>query len=674
MLGQLYAGLIKATANVTRLAVATLLVVLPLTAQAKIVANSVKTTKQINFKGQSLEIISGEFEFALDPLNAANTAIVDLQHASKDSDGMVRAKANYVVIQHQDPKLRNGALIEVSNRGSKASLRYFNFAPRSAMPTQASHLGDGLIQEMGMSMIWVGWQGDLNAGEHVLRAQLPKALGQAGWARSDWTVDTPKSLLSLAHRPQIDTVYPVEFSKESQAWLTRRMGRDSLKSVVPRDSWQFSSDGKSIAGNFEPGIYELVYPTKDPLVAGVGLAILRDTADYVKQADSPYQVDKTIAFGVSQTGRFLRHFLYQGFNETEGGEKAFDGMFIHTAGAGRGSFNHRFAQPSRDGHRMTAFFYPTDIFPFTSERVRSSITNKKEGLLKRHHEDFYPNIFYTNTGYEYWGRAAALIHTHDIYDVEPKKNERIYHLASAQHYVEGHQNLNAISQVDNLFQGNPIDFRVQLRALLAHLANWVVKENAPPRSAFPRFANQTLITFSHFQLPPWLPIDKPYKPHTAYEVDYGDHWQQGIIDNQPPVILAEIMPAVPKVDNNGHELGGIKHPLIQAPIATFMPWSLRYNKFASNEISDFRGATLRWSKDKILQRYSDEKAYQNHLKNMSDKSVKSGWLLPRDVSRVLQQGKWLWQWSMQQPKKKVATTLIQDKQDKQDTQDKQQSE
>ena len=45
-------------------------------------------------------------------------------------------------------------------------------------------------------------------------------------------------------------------------------------------------------------------------------------------------VRRGIGYGVSQTGRFVRHFLYQGFNTDENGRVAFDGFFVHTAGAG----------------------------------------------------------------------------------------------------------------------------------------------------------------------------------------------------------------------------------------------------------------------------------------------------------------------------------------------------
>ncbi|WP_070796005.1 alpha/beta hydrolase domain-containing protein [Thalassotalea crassostreae] len=619
-----------------------------LSSQAAIVKHTVNSSKTIHMKDMTLQVFSGEFYFEFDPNNAVNKEIVDIELAIPNAEGMVSAKANYFIIQPKNPKDRRGAIVEVSNRGGKSALSYFNLAPRVAMPDKSAALGDGLIQELGLSLVWVGWQGDVPHKDDLMYAELPRIIDLEGWVRSDWTVDNNKSLLTLAHRDNIETIYPVDFATQDEAWLTKRMGRDSLRAIVPRNQWQFSSDGKSIVGDFSPGIYELVYPARDPQVAGIGLAIIRDTAAYIKEESNPFYVPKAIAYGVSQTGRFLRHFLHQGFNETEDGIIAYDGMFIHTAGAGRGSFNHRFAQPSRDAHRMSAFFYPTDVFPFTSQRIRSDITNQKIGLLKRNHEPFYPKIFYTNTGYEYWGRAAGLTHSHKVFDMAPLENERIFHLASAQHFVESTNNIKLVDKDNLIFRGNNLNFKPHLRSLLSHLSEWVIADRKPPKSKYPRFADQTLTNYAHFQLPNWLGVEKPFKPHTAYEIDYGKNWHKGVIDNHPPVLLAEILPPVPKLDNNGHELGGISHPLLKAPIATFMPWVLRYDKFSSNEIEDFRGAIKQWKKKRILSRYANKRAYMTHLNKMILKSLAEGWILARDVSRIKQQGSWLWDWSMLQ--------------------------
>src|SRR4029077_20588962 len=138
-------------------------------------------------------------------------------------------------------------------------------------------------------------------------------------------------------------------------------------------------------GGFQPGrIYEYVYVVKDPVLAGLGLAAVRDFASYAKHApDSVTPAVRVIGEGISQNGRFLRHFLYQGFNADEDGRMALDGVLSHVAGAGRGSFNHRFAQPSRDAQPTSSIFFPTDVFPFTDQPEVDPLTQEKGGLLDR---------------------------------------------------------------------------------------------------------------------------------------------------------------------------------------------------------------------------------------------------------------------------------------------------
>lgn len=103
-------------------------------------------------------------------------------------------------------------------------------------------------------------------------------------------------------------------------------------------------------------------------MAGLGLAVVRDYAAYAKHtADAVTPAQRVYGEGISQNGRFLRDFLYQGFNADEEGHMTLDGVLDHVAGAGRGSFNYRFAQPSRDAQPTSSVYFPTVIFPFTDQ-------------------------------------------------------------------------------------------------------------------------------------------------------------------------------------------------------------------------------------------------------------------------------------------------------------------
>src|SRR5271163_1433756 len=185
--------------------------------------------------------------------------------------------------------------------------------------------------------------------------------------------------------------------------MTRAMcspcGARAQRSIIPRTDWQFAHtvQGKlapsdryiHLNGGFQPGkIYEYVYVAANPVVAGGGFAAIRDFASYAKhdpEAITP--VEHVYGEGISQNGRFLRDFLYQGFNADEQGRIALDGVLAHVAGAGRGSFNYRFAQPSRDAQPTSSVFFPTDIFPFTDQPEVDPLSREKAGLLDRAMDD-----------------------------------------------------------------------------------------------------------------------------------------------------------------------------------------------------------------------------------------------------------------------------------------------
>ena len=105
---------------------------------------------------------------------------------------------------------------------------------------------------------------------------------------------------------------------------------DAARHTIPRDAWTFSdSTHVTMSAGFEPGkIYEVVYQAKDPVLVGLGPAAVRDVVSYLKfggvvagdagpLADFHSGVQRTLGFGISQSGRFLRTFLYDGFNQDE---------------------------------------------------------------------------------------------------------------------------------------------------------------------------------------------------------------------------------------------------------------------------------------------------------------------------------------------------------------------
>ena len=611
------------------------------------------------------EKLAGVVEFAFDPADPANARIVDLARAPRDAGGHVTASANFMVLRPKaTPRARAVALLEVSNRGGKAALPYFAGAGWSADPAADADFGDGLPLRLGLTLIWVGWQFDVAARDGALRLNAPVATDDGrpieGLVRSDWTVDERVGTLPLGHRGH--RPYPVADAAHADNVLTERDGRLAVRRIVPREQWRFVDQDTRIArtGGFEAGkVYELVYRARDPVVVGIGLAAVRDMMSYAKyDATSPFPVRRGLGLGISQTGRFLRHLLYQGFNTDEAGRPVFDGLFVHTAGAGRGSFNHRFAQPSRDAHRFSAFFYPTDVYPFTGRSQRDPETGVTDGVFA--HERHLPKVIFTNTGYEYWGRAASLIHTTPTADsdAQPLSNERIYHLAGAQHFVVTWPPASPRSNGVVAYRGNPLDFRPVLRSLLVRLVEWVRDGREPPASAYPRLDPGALVAVDRVRAPAIPGLRWPRVAHEAYRTDYGPRWPEGIISLEPPRLGTPFPARVPQVDADGNEAAGVRSVELLAPLATYTPWSLRDGALHPDELVDFYGSLIPFPRDRaerersgdprasVTERYGDRGRYVRVVRRQAKTLVRSGFLLVEDVPTVVDRAERAWTWLM----------------------------
>src|SRR5881394_3227806 len=80
------------------------------------------------------ERIDGKLHFAVDPNNAANRRIADLDLAPRDAEGRVRFWADFVLLQPADPAKANRRLLSyVVNRGTRVGVPFNRFAPR--LPT-----------------------------------------------------------------------------------------------------------------------------------------------------------------------------------------------------------------------------------------------------------------------------------------------------------------------------------------------------------------------------------------------------------------------------------------------------------------------------------------------------------------------------------------------------------
>ena len=359
------------------------------------------------------ERIAGKIYFAVDPKLAPNRFIADIDLAPRNAQGKVEFSADLYILKPRDPAKGNGtALVEISNRGGKSLLNTFDLASPSLDPRSPLEFGDNFLLNRGFTLVWIGWEFDIPPAPGLLRLYAPIATNNGqpieGLVRSEWEGDRRVTTIPLGDRNLPG--YPVADASDP---ANKIFVRDTLlgeRRLIARDKWTFAdATHVQMDSGFEPGkIYEVIYKAKNPVLAGLGPAAVRDMVSFLKFGGVETALDeqhtylkRAFGFGISQSGRFLRTFVYDGFNEDENSRQVFDGVWAHVAGAGRGAFNARFAQPSRDGHPFFNVFYPVDLPPFTDD-----------GLLQKAADaHVVPKIFYTNGSYEYWGRAASLIHT-----------------------------------------------------------------------------------------------------------------------------------------------------------------------------------------------------------------------------------------------------------------------
>ena len=560
------------------------------------------------------ERITGRVYFAFDPRNPENRKIVDLALAPRNARGEVEAVSEFVMLRPKDSTLTsNVALIDIVNRGGMTTYVFDLGRETRASALSREFYGDALLMDRGITIVALAWQWDLPPGGNALHFTAPRVGSPArpvtGLVRSDITIDSAVTSIPLGHSLAPTLAYPVADENDPANVLTVRSDPIGPRTIVSRGDWRFARDSGGtvvrdprsvyMASGFVPGrIYEVVYRARNPVVVGAGLAAIRDMMSYIKY--DPAAIVRArygLGYGVSQTGRLIRHFLYQGFNVDEKGRVAFDGFFVHTAGAGRGSFNHRFAQPSRDAQPYSTFFYPTDVFPFTSVATTDPETGKRAGLRDNLRGSAQTKVFYVDGGYEYWGRAASLTHTtpDGKSDVGFLPTERRYVVSSAQHSSPATWPLPESAKIPgtSAYRGDPLDQRLALRALMSSLIDWVVATKEPPPSVYPRLAPGDLVAASELAAPKIPGVTIAQVPYQPYRMDFGPRWPQGIIDREPPALGGPYPIFVSRVDSIGNDLGGIRSVEVLVPLATYFPWQLRTGQAGgADRLASFRGTFI----------------------------------------------------------------------------------
>lgn len=640
------------------------------------------------------EKIVGVVKFAVDPKNVRNRIIVDLEHAPRNADGRVEFESDFFILAPKDLRKGNGAILyDVNNRGNKLALAMFNEAPGSNDPADPKHAGNGFLLREGYTIVWCGWIGELLPGGDRLLMKAPIATYDGkpirGLIRQELVTEEPARSLPLSRRPNHGSYRPTKQGLE-KATLTWRMRETDPRVPIPRDQWaleilEMPTTKTGVAGTlppinlkpaggFRPGyIYELVYETEGPIVQGLGFAATRDLISFLKYEggknnplalNGKSAVERAHGFGVSQSGRFLRTFLYLGFNADEKERKVFDGLIPHVAGGGLGYFNFRFAQPNRHNGQHEDHSFPADFFPFTYGSSDESYlrvddgqvvkTGRTDGILQRLAKDgdkFMPKVMHTQSAAEYWHRAGSLVHTDPLgkKDAKTPDSVRIYSFGGTQHGP-------AYYPPDRRFAENlrnPGNYKPFLRALLQALESWTRDGVAPPASVYPRIDNRTLVPWDRASTGfPALPgVRYPQVIQLPSHYDHGpDCWTKGIMTVVPPRKKGDYVVLVPRSDPDGNDMGTLLPVEVAVPLATYTGWNLRRRDVGAEAmLASLMGSYIPFAKTKaerlaagdprrsIEERYGDFARYKQKFEAKCAELAKQRYLLPEDVDRLTKQ-------------------------------------
>ena len=602
--------------------------------------------------------IKGVARGMLDPAAACNAGIVDLDKAPRNARGLVDYATDFDILRPKDALKGSSILVyDVPNRGSKRIMCLLDDIPgterdRINDPKNKEDAGLGFLLGRGYSLVWSGWDPGSPRANAGLGAEFPAALDGGKpivrRIRDEFHFGTRAAGDGSVRRLS----YAAASVDQPAARLTVRDRESDQRTELARDEWEFL-DERTIrllppGRDFAPiKIYELWYEATGAKVLGIGYASVRDLVSFLRYhcADdggiaNPVRSDTgeirhAIGFGVSQSGRFLRHFLELGMNSDEAGQKVFDGVFSHVAGAGKVFANHRFSMPGRTATQHEDRLYPENWFPFSTAKTADPVSGRIAALLAGNPND--PKIIETNSATEYWQKGASLIHTDSGLrrDLKLPDNSRAYLIAGTQHGGRPGVDPRPGPCVN---PRNPHSATPALRALFAALEDWVVRDVAPPPSRVPSIADGTAVVTKSVAMPKVdgfgiAPGDNPVLP----PVDWVDP-----PETAPPAPYTTFVSAV---DSDGNEVAGIRLPQISVPLGTYTGWNVY--KAQPGELADRDGSFVAFARNKVerdaagdprpslAERYGSKAAYVTRLRQAADALVAERLLLQDDADRLV---------------------------------------
>jgi len=611
----------------------------------------------------------------LDPRDELNSGIVYIDKSPLNAAGRVEYSVDIFIIKPMDMARGNRtAFFDVLNRGGMRAFAAFHYgADTSNDPKNAD---DGFLLKQGYTIVVGAWQGDVPSGNNRMTTRFPIATQADGrpitkLITTEFMFTKPAYTAGVGYDGGLNMrPYPAVPGRNSDAKLLRSTNALAPRELIPNAEWSFARcpDGKNpIPSNidvcypagFSPNyLYELAYVGQEPLIMGIGFAATRDIVSYLRyerSAANPLltkgeaKADEdplrwAIGFGQSQSGRYIKDLVYQGFNLDESRRPVFDGILPLISGSRLTYTNAEFAMPGRAPNPLESHFYGGDQFPHTYATIFDPISKKRDGWLQRcTNQGACPKVMHWDSGHEPWGGGRHSLVVTDAYgksDLPVPENVRVYYFASTQHVPTLKPSYGICKHL-----ANPNPYRETVRALLVAMQAWIVRGTLPPASRYPRVSDGTLV--------PPLPesaFSFPTIPGLTYT---GKHNELHIKDFsvQPPQNIpgTSYTVLVPKVDADGNDIAGVRSVTLQVPLSTYTGWNQRRAGLMENEVCGNWGAHFPFAKTaadrgadprpSLQERYGSHVNYVARVEEVTHKLVSERFLLPEDAARIVQEAR-----------------------------------
>jgi hypothetical protein len=634
------------------------------------------------------ERLDGTVHMEVDPRDPLNALIVNLDKAPRNARGLVEFSSRFFILKPADMSRGNAKLFYgINNRGNKleSGLRW-NYVPASNNPLTTADAGDGFLMRLGYTIVDAGWQGDVEPGNERLLPAFPVATQPDGSAIvapvrvefSDRDIPAAGAFTLRLKGGRNFRSYPAADKERAHSTLSVRPTVGGISTPIPADRWRFghcptgpaslvpsTTDICLFDGFRADRLYELIYRAQDPIVMGLGYAVTRDIASFLRYqavddagnanpiavSSGSVGIRRAYGSGSSSTGMYLRDYIYLGFNEDERHRKVFDAIAIHIPGTHRLFANVEFADPNTysrqdDRHDFVSTSYP----PLTYAVTTDPISGANDGILKRPATD--PLVIQTDTENEFWQMRASLNVADGLGRPVPlPERVRLFLLSNFQHGggdprapVPGPLGMCA-------HPANPNYHGPTHRAVLMALDAWADRGVAPPKSRYPRVDDNTLVPLEKY-LATFPAIPGVVLPKALNELElplFGPTFKSdgGRLARLPPDRGAKYTLLVPQVDKDGLDLAGIRPMEVRVPLGTNMGWNVRAPGHREGNLCGLTGSFIPFAVTKaqrvaagdprasLEERYKDHHGYVAAVRRAAQELMREGFLLDEDADRFI---------------------------------------